>query len=140
MDTDALRQALSPRYLVRDLDDFVAIADADGNHVALGVVDPLVIQVDLGVVFLDPTRTIEDQVPEAHAVLEEHFQAHFAALGFELGEEGELVEGELLDDPDRVLTSWERPMIARPESAEALIALLDQVKELETELVFGPPF
>ncbi len=138
MDLDALQAALAPRYLLREVDEFVAIADAEGHHIALGVVDPLVIQVNIGVVFMDPTRTVEEQVPEAHAVLEGHFQAHFAVLGFELGDEGDLVEGELLDDPEKVLTSWERPMIARPESPEALINLLDQVNTLELELVFGP--
>jgi len=134
MDLDALRDALAPRYLVREWDEYVQIADAEGNHIALGVVDPLVVQVDLGVVFMRASRPVQELVPEAHSLLEAHFEAHFASLGFTLGE-GDLVEGEVVGDPDTIITSWERPMTAEVDGPAALLVLLDQVGALDTELV-----
>lgn len=135
MTLDELRLAVLPRYRVRDLGDFLQIADADGTHVALALAEPLIVQVDVGVVFMTEHLDLQRLVPEAHELLDAHYAEHFAALGFTLSDEGALVEGEVVDDPDRVLVSWERPMTAEPAGGAALVALLDRVTALDTELV-----
>ena len=130
----ALRKVLIDAFDVEDLGDVLQVLDHDGNHVALVDPEDLAVSVPLGVVLMSEGDR-DDLVSEAHGLLDQMWVESWKEHGFRLAPGGEMAEGEVVDEPGRIILSYERVATARPADLEALAALLAWVAATETEWV-----
>jgi hypothetical protein len=132
-------QAILPDDLTLiDNETFAEIVDEDGAHVALVGFDPLQIEFEISVVLLDDSgdRT-DDLIAEAHALIEQVFAERWKPKGFHLGADGELHEGEVDDEPERIILSYDRPCTALARDPATLAELLAWAREQELDFVIG---
>ncbi len=132
-------QAVLPADLtLLDHETFAELIDDEGNHIALVGFDPLQVEFELSVVLFEEADVDTDAlIAEAHALLDQVHAETWADKGFQIGEDGEVHEGEVEDEPERVIISYDRPFTARVPDPAGLAALVAWAREQTMDFVVG---
>lgn len=118
-----LAEALAPQFRVVNHEEFLEIIDSDGCIVALALVEPPVVEVELSCVF---TQMVEDDdalqeiAEEADGIMREVIAGAWAAQGFEGNDIGEIRESELVEDETQFILSYDLGVVKKCESVAEL--------------------
>ena len=117
---DHLTAVLAPDWRVIDHGQLLQITHVDGEHVALVGLDPVQVELGLSVVLAAPEpadpEVLQSWAQTADAQLRATETGAWEEVGFVVPAVGELAEGEVLDDPDRTIWSYELPVTVRAAS------------------------
>jgi hypothetical protein len=115
-----LTAVLAPDWRVIDHGQLLQVTATDGAHVALVGLDPVQVELELSVVLAAPEpadpEVLQAWAQTADAQLRATETGAWEAVGFVVPAVGELAEGEVLDDPERTIWSYELPVTVRAES------------------------
>ena len=123
----ALATVLAPDFAVIDHGELLQITLPDGAHVALVGLDPLQVELELSVVLAAPEPVEPEALQAWGGAADAHLRAEVVAdwqeVGFVVPPVGSLAAGEVEDDPDRKIWSYELP-------ATVFAASLLQVRDI----------
>ncbi len=135
---EALSAALAPELQVIDHGRFAQIVRADGEHVCVVGFDPLAVEFELSVV-LPVDREDEDTRLAWARVADDLLRADrtvpWIEAGFVVAEVGEVLDAEVVDDPDRRVWSYDVPVTTRAATVEQIREIVDWAWAREREYV-----